>query len=288
MVSDEFGSIGIIGARHRGRYADLNLEKFLKLTKGLKKIENLHSYKVAIYDSTERNLLRKWSIYKGLVGSIESDGSRYALNEGRWYKIDNAVRDEANLCFAAINTGLDGSFPNFPKSSNEDVDGKIIESYQREFDYNKSVCDASNGRMILLDTDLVPVSGDGGRGLEVCDILDLKEKKLIHVKKSGRRSSVISHFLNQGMISSKMLKTNPTFKILFLEKIKSLVPKDDFYDVDKSFPEKWSVEFKFADTPNRAGNYTIPFFSRIALNEIKNEIEALGFNKVSVSFIGMD
>lgn len=44
-------------------------------------------------------------------------------------------------------------------------------------------------------------------------------------------------------------------------------------------------KFKFGDFPNQSGDYTIPFFSRVTLDETKREIEALGYKAVEVSFI---
>jgi hypothetical protein len=52
------------------------------------------------------------------------------------------------------------------------------------------------------------------------------------------------------------------------------------------FPANWTVEFKLGDAPIAGtDNYTIPFFSRVTLDEVKREVEALGFKAVEVSFI---
>lgn len=52
-----------------------------------------------------------------------------------------------------------------------------------------------------------------------------------------------------------------------------------------SFPHEWTVEFKFGDFPNVKGEYTIPFFSRVAFDETKREIEAWGYKAVKISFV---
>src|SRR5690606_35767859 len=110
-------------------------------------------------------------------------------------------------------------------------------------------------------------------------------RRLIHVKRSGRRSSVISHFLNQGANSARLLKTYPRIKNEFFERLRKVANKADVDAAEKAFPDEWIVEYKFADHPNAKGEYIIPFFSRISLDEARREILALGYSAVEVSFI---
>jgi uncharacterized protein DUF6119 len=139
-------------------------------------------------------------------------------------------------------------------------------------------------RYIIGDQEFFKIPGVPGKGFEICDIFDVDEKRLIHVKKSGRRSSVISHFINQGMNSAKALRTYGKVKNDFLKYIEGIVGPSKFKAIEEEFPHGWTVEFKFGDAPTH-GKYAIPFFSRVTLDEAKREIEALGYKAVDVSFI---
>jgi uncharacterized protein (TIGR04141 family) len=148
------------------------------------------------------------------------------------------------------------------------------------------VCSTTPDRYILGDQQFFKIPGVPGKGFEICDIFDVNEKRLIHVKKSGRRSSVISHFINQGMNSAKALRTYGKVKSDFLKYLEGKVSATEFKKIEEGFPHGWTVEFKFGDAPTH-GKYAIPFFSRVTLDEAKREMEALGFKTVEVSFIRM-
>jgi uncharacterized protein (TIGR04141 family) len=51
--------------------------------------------------------------------------------------------------------------------------------------------------------------------------------------------------------------------------------------------EKWTVEFQIADIPMRDGNFNIPFFSKLSLQDEARDIEAMPYN-VRVCFIKQD
>jgi uncharacterized protein (TIGR04141 family) len=88
------------------------------------------------------------------------------------------------------------------------------------------------------------------------------------------------------MNSAKLLKQYPKIKEDFFKKIEPRVSATKLAELKDSFPDDWTVEFKFGDLPNSKGEYTIPFFSRVALDEAKREIESYGFKEVVVSFVG--
>lgn len=111
------------------------------------------------------------------------------------------------------------------------------------------------------------------------------KKRIIHVKRSGRRSSVISHFLNQGAHSARLLKTYPRMKNELFDRLRAVGDKAKVDAAESQFPDEWVIEFKFADSPNAKGEYVIPFFSRVSLDETRREILALGFKAVEISFI---
>jgi uncharacterized protein (TIGR04141 family) len=277
------GFMTISGNGGRTQFPDVSLATFLAEVPTLTTTDDLHAYRLVTHSIDGTHKLKDWTLHKGLVGSLVIDSKRYALNEGKWYRIDAALEQSANSAFRAASKGLDKSCLAWPILA-KGKQGKSP-TYEREENFNKRLCNTETNRFLLFDQKLVPLPSNPGPGVEICDILDVKERRLIHIKKSGRRSSIISHFLMQGMNSAKFLRTYDTVRNDFFAKIEAQVPKDTYAEIIADFPQKWTVEYKFGDFANAAGDYTIPFFSRVTLDEVKREIEALGFKAVEVSFI---
>lgn len=277
------GHVTISGTGKRTKFADVNLAIALDEIGGVKVIDDLFDHRVITYNIDDTGKLKEWSIYRGLIGSIDHQGKRYALNEGRWYRIDDALLNSANTTFNKSSKGLDATFPAWMVKIGKSAKDQ---KYEAEEAYNKRAS-ADLPNHLLFDRMFVPIPNTPGPGVEICDILDTDSRRLIHVKRSGRRSSVISHFLNQGMNSAKLLKQYPKIKDDFFAMVEPQVSPATLASLKASFPDEWTVEFKFGDLPNAKGEYTIPFFSRVALDEAKREIEALGFKEVVVSFIGL-
>jgi uncharacterized protein (TIGR04141 family) len=282
ISSEPIGYLTISGVQKRKSFADITLEVLQNEVDSDLTLDDLHRIKIVTHSADGAHRIREWSIYRGLVGSLEVDAKRYALNEGKWYAIEDQLRNSANSAFAAASKGLDAAFLPWPVK----VAGKKgkTPTYEREEDFNARVCATTPDRYIIGDQNFFKIPGVPGKGFEICDIFDVDQKRLIHVKKSGRRSSVISHFINQGMNSAKALRTYGKVKNDFLEYIKGKIDPEKFQEIETEFPHGWTVELKFGDAPTH-GKYAIPFFSRVTLDESKREIEALGFKAVEVSFI---
>ena len=196
------GYITISGTKNANSLLTLVLGQPCKID-GVGTVQDLYDHKIVTYNIDGTVRLKEWSIYRGLVGSLQLNGKRYALNEGHWYLIDDALIKSAKSAFDACTKGLDKTFLPWPIIASKKKNGFV---YEREYDFNSRVCTALPSHL-LFDTNLFPIPNIPGPGVEICDIFDVPGKKLIHVKRSGRRSSVISHFLNQGMNSAKLLRT---------------------------------------------------------------------------------
>lgn len=282
ISTEPIGYITIGGIKKYRAFADVTLEILQGEVDEDLTLDDLHRIKIVTHSPDGAHRIRQWSVYRGLVGSLELDGKRYALNEGKWYAIEDELRNSANAAFASASKGLDTAFLPWPVK----VAGKKgkTPTYEAEEDYNLRVCATYPDRYIIGDQQFFKIPGVPGKGFEICDIFDVTEQRLIHVKKSGRRSSVISHFINQGMNSAKALRTYGQVKNDFLEYLKGVVDPVLFAQIEKTFPHDWTVEYKFGDAPTH-GKYAIPFFSRVTLDEAKREIQALGFKAVEVSFV---
>ena len=77
----------------------------------------------------------------------------------------------------------------------------------------------------------------------------------------------------------------PRIKNELFGRLRKVALKASVDEAEKQFPDEWTVEYKFADSPNAKGEYVIPFFSRVSLDETRREILALGFKAVELSFI---
>lgn len=281
--TEPVGYVTVSGLKKRVQFPDISLSEFLNAVGTLASADDLHKHRIATHSIDGTHKLKEWSFYRGLVGSLAIGATRYALNEGKWYSIENALRDSANAAFAAALRGLDTAATPWPIVG-KGKKGKT-ETYEEEKLYNKRYCLSKPVELLLFDRLLFTVPNTPGSGIEICDVFDVPNKRLVHIKKSGRRSSVISHFLNQGMNSAKVLKTYPTVKDKFIDAIEAKTDKATADAVRSSFPHEWTVEYKFGDFPNVKGDYTIPFFSRVAFDETKREIEAWGYKAVEISFI---
>jgi uncharacterized protein (TIGR04141 family) len=280
------GYVKVSGFGCRTKFHDISLKQYLELANSPITLLDLHKHKIDNYDIDELRKLQGWSIYKGLVGSIDIGNMRYAINEGNWYAIDQALKASANQAFTNSFVGLDAEFPVWGIEQKGDED-KIFTT-QTELNYNKSVVSGNPERFLLFDQKMFMIPNESQNKIEICDIFDFHEKKLIHVKRSGRRSSIISHFLNQGLVSARNLKMYPEIQNNFFEALsENNLNEDTIKELKATFPREWIVEYKFGDIPNPSGKYMIPFFSRIALESVKREIMAMEFKAVEISFIKM-
>ena len=284
LATEPMGRISLTGTGAATNFADLNLALAIDFLGKPASVDDLHKPKVRLHSIDDKYVIKDWSIYRGLVGSLEINNARYAINEGIWYRIDKLLITSANDAFDKTSTGLDKTFDPWPVKIVKEKGKKPKSHYIREYDYNEE-CSNSKEEMYLFDTDLFQVPGNPGPGIEICDLIDLKNKRLIHVKRSGRRSSVISHFLNQGAHSARLLKTYPKIKNELFEKLRKVAKNAKVDEAEACFPDGWTIEFKLADKPNGKGEYIIPFFSRISLDEARREILALGYSAVEISFI---
>ena len=271
IATEPMGRISLTGTGLQTNFADLNLAAALSVTGAPSDIDDLHKHKVRVHSIDDKYIVKEWSVYRGLVGSLDVNNDRYALNEGTWYKIDDLLIKSANEAFDKTSKGLDNSFDAWPIKIVKKKGSKEKSYYQEEYDYNKHIADNKDG-FYLFDTELFRIPGNPGPGIEICDLVNIKERRIVHVKRSGRRSSVISHFLNQGANSARLLKSYPLMKNGLFDRLRKIADKNEVDEAEKDFPDKWTIEYKFGDSTNAKGDYIIPFFSRISLDETRREI----------------
>ncbi len=123
-----------------------------------------------------------------------------------------------------------------------------------------------------------------GPGVEMCDLIDLPARRFIHVKKSSRRSSVLSHFFKQGGNSAQLLRKYTKFGEELVRVVDRNYGQATAAMLSEALKQKWTVEFQIADFPRSNGTHDIPFFSKLSLRDEARNISAMGFD-VRVGFI---
>ena len=150
---------------------------------------------------------------------------------------------------------------------------------EAEKDYN--VRYALEGRCILLDRVMFSVPDVRRSDIELCDLLDIRRKRLIHVKMRGRKSSVLSHLFKQGANSATLLKSVEGLWETVVERVRENHRAEAAEElrvaiIDNSSP--WTVEFHIVDAPVACERYTMPFFSRVSFREERTRMQTMGFD----------
>lgn len=281
MIGYRFAGPGL-----RGKHPDLMMRNYTEaLGDKLQTLtpQTLRDHKIcAIFDDGKPE--KKWSIRTSLVGSVIFENNRYAINEGEWYRLDAAFKDSIEQNFQ----DLIRPWPRRPTPLRRVHDADGNGTYQTEASYNRETAAATG--YCLLDTKLIEIPEIQRSGFEACDLLDIAQKRFIHVKKSSRRSSVLSHFFKQGSNSAKQLSSFPeawTALKALVRRECGEVQENALEAAIEDTDRRWTVEFHIADTPRANGEFNIPFFSKISLRDEAINLHAMQYDVV-LRFIGLD
>ena len=101
-------SVGSFRFEHAGFadfHPDLSLELYCDELGGRLaslSVEVLKKHTVAAYGEQDERPFQYWSVNRSLVGSILVNDERYALNEGHWYRVNQAFKEAADKTFADL------------------------------------------------------------------------------------------------------------------------------------------------------------------------------------------
>ncbi len=284
---DEEVAFKFKGVNLRGSYPNLTMENYqAALGDDLEHLEVDRMRKdrvVAVFDDNDRPD-RAWSIKSALVGSVAHRGGRYAINDNEWYRLDEAFKNTIDRNFDEVQERWDVAPTPLRTLVNEVGDDS---RYQTEESYNRETADRLG--YCLLDSNLVAIPDIQRSEFEVCDLLDIEGKRLIHVKKSSRRSNVLSHFFKQGGNSALQLKSFPTAWETTLGIVNAEYGAQRSAALQAALDDRarpWKIEFHIADTPRADGTFRIPFFSRITLRDEVQRLRAMEYG-VGMRFIPM-
>ncbi len=280
---DQAVSYKFAGPGLRGSHPDLLLRDYVQAMGdrlGDLTSEILRTHKiVAVFDDDNRPDA-KWSVRTSLVGSLVHEAERFAINEGEWYRIEQGFKDAIEAGFQELVE--DWEVPPEPLRQIYDADGNG--HYEPEADYNIRFAAALN--YVLLDRALIQVPGIERSDFESCDMLDIAGKRFIHLKKSSRRSSVLSHFFKQGANSAKLFSTfeSSWVNLRGLVEERAGAEAAQLLDQVSNDERPWRVEFVIADTPRQNGEFNIPFFSKVSLRDEVRTLRAMKY-EAAVRFI---
>lgn len=283
---DDVVYYGFCGLRVQRRFPDLLMANYREeLGDDIVKLDLdclLDKHGVFAEFANDAMVKKRWSLKKALIGSVVIDGGLYAISEGEWYRLDQQFKDDVDGVFHELVKEWDSDPIKIIKKISSD--GKRM-GFESELEYNKR-CAVSYGQ-ICLDQEILTVASIPYGKFESCDLIDVTGKRLIHVKKSSRQSSVLSHFFKQGSNSARILKTYPEARQVLLEKVRTLASSDVAEKLGESLGDTlsgWTVEFHIIDSPRPNGSFAIPFFSRITLREEARTLKGMTFG-VTLRFI---
>ncbi|MFV3130085.1 DUF6119 family protein [Niveispirillum sp. KHB5.9] len=277
---------GFSGLRDQHRYPDLLMHNY-RAALG-EKISQLNLESIVdshgVYAEFANNSLprKNFSIKKALIGSVVDGDALYAISEGEWYRLDEGYKKAIDEGFRDLKRDIFYNHDVLVKKISDD--GKKI-GFESEIEYNRKYAKINN--LICLDQEILQVNSVNHGKFEACDLLDISGRKLIHVKRSSRQSSVLSHLFKQGANSAKILKMFPEARIKLIEKVQQISDESVANDLKNNMDDTlsgWAVEFHIIDHPRPNGEYNIPFFSRISLNEEARFLKGMAF-RVMIGFI---
>lgn len=268
------------GPRLRKAYPDLLLRHYTEaLGDDLEKIsiDTLNKHKIiSVFDDDRPQMA--WPLKKALLGSLSRNEERYAINDELWYRIDDAFRRSVEGQFTDVVSDWDVPKPNpISKFYDEEGNGRI----ESEAAYNIRIAEQLG--MACLDTKAITIPEVLRSGFEPCDLLDVENRRFIHVKKSSRRSSILSHFFKQGSNSGQQFRKVPATWPRLIRLLREEGYQNDaqsLEDMGDNIDEGWTVEFWIVDAPRADGNFNIPFFSKISLRDEVSELRAMQYNVI--------
>jgi uncharacterized protein (TIGR04141 family) len=219
-------------------------------------------YVLAISESSGQQN-HAWPVYRCIYCELSYEGGDYALNNGKWFKVN-----------ADFLKSLNDSIKQIPISSLQ------LPTYQGNDEgvYNEGVHKGNQDYFALMDKKLIQ-HGGGNSKIEFCDLFTT-DKHLIHVKRYGG-SSVLSHLFAQGTVSARLLLSDPDFR----KKVNEKLPASHKLKNLTQKPKAEEFEVVYVIASNSATiSPELPLFSKINLRNSFNQLQMYGM-KVSLAFI---
>ena len=226
-------------------------------------VETFKKQYVHCISESSGQTLHSWPVYRCIYCELEHDGGTYALNNGKWYRVDSDFLNALNQTISSISI----SSLALPDYNNKD-----------EGSYNQDVHESNPAYFALMDKKMIYYGG-GSSQIEFCDLYST-DKHLVHVKRYGG-SSVLSHLFAQGTVSARLLLSDSDFR----KKVNEKLPATHRLANPSQKPDAGQFEVVYAIASNGdTTNFELPLFSKINLRNCFNQLQTYGM-KVSIAII---
>jgi uncharacterized protein (TIGR04141 family) len=202
-----------------------------------------------------------WTVYRCLYCEIDQGKETYLLNNGKWYRLGADFRERVNEQFAKV-PRCELGLPNYADKS--------------ETEFNSRMAATFPDRFALLDRKEIKCGGQYDK-VEFCDLFG-KDKQIIHVKRYAGASAPLSHMFAQAVVSASLLRRDSDFRQKVTEYLTT-----EFRDlIREPSPGEYEVVLAIVSTSKK--DLTVPFFSRVNLNNTWIRLQDLGY-RVSLAKI---
>ncbi len=254
--------------KHGDLHDDISWESYLAFlgTKTPHAADTFRKQDVLAMSESSGQQKYAWSVYRCIYCELTLDGADYALNNGKWFKVN-----------ADFLKNLDDSIKQIPSC------GLIFPEYKGndEGAYNEGVHKSNPAYFALMDKKMI-LHGGGHSQIEFCDLFTT-DKHLVHVKRYGG-SSVLSHLFSQGTVSARLLLSDSDFR----KKVNDKLPASHKLKNVSQKPKAEEFEVVYAIASNSATTSPeLPLFSKINLRNSFNQLQMYGM-KVSLAFIQVE
>ncbi len=245
-------------------YTDVHIREFLADIGGSQNVslevlkKRRHVYAVSqqtgsVYDA--------WTVYRCLYCEIDQGDETYLLSNGKWYRLGADFRDRINQQFERV-PRCDLVFPDYTDKS--------------ETEYNARVAAEHPERFALLDRKVIKCGGQYDK-VEFCDLLG-KDKRVVHVKRYAGASAPLSHMFSQAVVSGSLLRRDSDFR----QQVTGHLTPEFQGLIHEPLRDEYEIVLAIISTSKK--DLTIPFFSRVNLNNAWIRLQDLGY-RVSLAKI---
>jgi uncharacterized protein (TIGR04141 family) len=288
---NESGYVKISGVSLREEFPDISLELYKSTFDDIGELTlpDLKDDDVRLYNDEHDNI-GKWPVYKCLIGGLEdANATRYVLNEGHWYIPSASIVGPVEKFFSDRKIDVDAKLGTFAVVKwKKDFGGrgksKLVPVYEDEEDYNTRVAGTSG--YVLFDQVWHKADDGTFSKLEVCDLYDADNLRMIHVKRTSRQPSMLAYLFEQGQRAADLWQRDDVRK-QFIERVRGSMGDGHADRLAAAKASDLTIEFAIADYANRQGYHTIPFLGKLSFETKARDIEARDF-KSQVRFIPLE
>jgi uncharacterized protein (TIGR04141 family) len=245
-------------------YTDVHIIDFLKdiggpnvvsleLLKKRRRVYAVSQLTDEIYDA--------WTVYRCLYCEIEQGSETYLLNNGKWYRLGSDFRERINQQFEQV-PRCEIELPEYKDKSETEYNARVAAEHPEQF--------------ALLDRKEIKCGGRYDK-VEFCDLFGT-DKRIFHVKRYAGASAPLSHMFSQAVVSGSLLRRDSDFR----HQVAGLLTQP-FQDLVHE-PKPGEYEIVLAIVSTSKSKLTLPFFSRVNLNNAWTRLQDLGY-KVSLAKI---